>query len=169
MVSPNIMLALRWEIAHLTTCLCWTQQRGRRHDYGRCLEKAWFRCHHQRRRSVCIRAVCIRTILSIAIHINNPFIVSGHRLQIRVCISFFNQNICCGYSKEPSHRDGSFEHPKQMFTLMDKKLFSFFRWNILPTPSPLLSLTRQVHVVVRALPGRTPQRQVFTRHCPYIK
>ena len=25
---------------------------------------------------------------------------------------FLNQNICCGYSKEPSQWDGSFEHPK---------------------------------------------------------
>ena len=46
-------------------------------------------------------------------------------LQIREHIwkSFFlflNQNICCGYSKEPSQWDGSFEHPKHMFKLMDK-------------------------------------------------
>ena len=27
---------------------------------------------------------------------------------------FFNQNICCGYSKEPSQLDGSLEHSKQM-------------------------------------------------------
>ena len=27
---------------------------------------------------------------------------------------FLNQNICCGYSKEPSQWDGSFEHPKHM-------------------------------------------------------
>ena len=36
----------------------------------------------------------------------------------RVCIKkifflFLSQNICCGYSKEPSQRDSSFEHPKQ--------------------------------------------------------
>ena len=34
---------------------------------------------------------------------------------------FLNQNICCGYSKEPSQWDGSFEHSKQMFKLADKK------------------------------------------------
>ena len=28
---------------------------------------------------------------------------------------FLIQNICCGYSKEPSQGDGSFEHPKHMF------------------------------------------------------
>ena len=32
---------------------------------------------------------------------------------------FLNQNICCGYSKEPSRWDGSFEHTKHMFKLMD--------------------------------------------------
>ena len=44
--------------------------------------------------------------------------VSG--LKIRVCSSklfflFLNQNIYCGYSKEPSKGDGSFELPKLMF------------------------------------------------------
>ena len=48
-------------------------------------------------------------------------------LQIRVCIGklfslFLIQNICCGYSKEPSQLDGSFEHPKHMFRLMGKKI-----------------------------------------------
>ena len=33
---------------------------------------------------------------------------------------FLNQNICCGYSKEPSHRDGSFEHLKHMLKIMSK-------------------------------------------------
>ena len=35
---------------------------------------------------------------------------------------FHNQNISFGYSKEPSHRDGSFEHPRNMFRLLDKTL-----------------------------------------------
>ena len=38
-----------------------------------------------------------------------------------------NPNICCGYSKEPSQWDGSFEHPKQMFEPMDKKIFIILR------------------------------------------
>ena len=38
-----------------------------------------------------------------------------------------NQNIWCGYSKEPSQRDGSFEHPKHMFKLMDKKINAILR------------------------------------------
>ena len=34
--------------------------------------------------------------------------------------------ICCGYSKEPSQLDSSFEHAKQMFKLMDKFSFNVF-------------------------------------------
>ena len=39
--------------------------------------------------------------------------------QLRVCnenliFLFLNQNICCGYSKEPSQWEGSFERPKHM-------------------------------------------------------
>ena len=48
-------------------------------------------------------------------------------LQIRVRIGklfslFLIQNICCGYSKELSQWEGSFEHPKHMFKLMGKKI-----------------------------------------------
>ena len=51
-----------------------------------------------------------------------------------IIFSFLNQNICCGYSKEASHRDASFEHPKQMLKLMVKKIFTIlhskmFIWN----------------------------------------
>ena len=36
--------------------------------------------------------------------------------------------LCSGYSKDPqSQWDGSFEHPKQMFKVMDKKIFSILR------------------------------------------
>ena len=34
---------------------------------------------------------------------------------LKIIFLFVNQNICCGYSKEPSRWDGSFEHPKHMF------------------------------------------------------
>ena len=62
------------------------------------------------------------TILNLAVH-------SGP--QIRVCywklfFLFLNQNICCGFSKEPSRWDGSFEHPKHMFKLMDQKIITNF-------------------------------------------
>ena len=36
------------------------------------------------------------------------------------------QNICCGYSKEPSQGDGSLKHPKHMFKLMSKKIITIF-------------------------------------------
>ena len=39
-------------------------------------------------------------------------------------------NICCGYSKEPSQWDGSFEHPKQMLKLMSKKIFTILCSNL---------------------------------------
>ena len=42
---------------------------------------------------------------------------------------FINQNICCGYSKEPSQWDGSFEHLKPMLRLTDKKIFTILRRN----------------------------------------
>ena len=44
---------------------------------------------------------------------------------------FLNQNICCGYSKEPSQWDGSFKHPKHMLKIMGKKIFTILRWNFL--------------------------------------
>ena len=39
-----------------------------------------------------------------------------------------NQNICCGYSKEPSQLDSSLEHQKYMLKLIDRKYsqFSYF-------------------------------------------
>ena len=43
---------------------------------------------------------------------------------------FLNQNICCGYSKEPSQWDGSFKHPKHMLKLMGKKI-TFLCWKFL--------------------------------------
>ena len=33
----------------------------------------------------------------------------------------------CGYSKEPSRWQGSFEHPKHMFKLMDMKIIAILR------------------------------------------
>ena len=34
----------------------------------------------------------------------------------------------CGYSKEQSHRDGSFDHPKHMIEPMDKKIITILRY-----------------------------------------
>ena len=43
------------------------------------------------------------------------------RVRNRIKNLFLKQNICCEYSKEPSQRDGSFEHPKRMLKLMSGK------------------------------------------------
>ena len=32
----------------------------------------------------------------------------------KIIFLFLKQNICCGFSKEPSQSDGSFEHPKHL-------------------------------------------------------
>ena len=56
-----------------------------------------------------------------AIFLSHP----GPQIRVRnwkLCFLFLNQNICYGYSKEPSQWDGSFEHPKHMFKLMDKQI-----------------------------------------------
>ena len=44
---------------------------------------------------------------------------------------FLNQNICFGYSKDLSQRDGSFGHPQQMFKLIDKKIFATLHTDLL--------------------------------------
>ena len=43
---------------------------------------------------------------------------------------FFNQNICCGYSKEPSQCDALFEHPKHMLKIMGKTYLQFYAANL---------------------------------------
>ena len=53
---------------------------------------------------------------------------------------FLIQNICCGNSKEPSQKDGSFVHTKNMFKLMDKKSSQFYTQNFCLTGS-MYSLT----------------------------
>ena len=55
--------------------------------------------------------------------------VTGHQIRVWNWKLFFlllNQNICCGYSKEPSRWDGSCEHLKHMFKLMDKKIITIY-------------------------------------------
>ena len=42
-------------------------------------------------------------------------------------IMFPNENLCCGHSKEPSHRDGSFEYLQHMIWLSLEKLIHLFR------------------------------------------
>ena len=45
----------------------------------------------------------------------------------KIIFLFINQNICCGYSKESSRWDGSFEQPKHMLKLLGKKIFTILR------------------------------------------
>ena len=57
-----------------------------------------------------------------------------HKMQRRIKqkkILFLNQNICCGYAKEPSQWDGSFEHPKHMLKSIGKKVLTILRWTII--------------------------------------
>ena len=67
---------------------------------------------------------------------SDNFIIRQHkrepRGQIRVCYEklfflFLNQNICCGYSKEPSQTESSFEQPKHTFKLIDKEIVIILR------------------------------------------
>ena len=71
------------------------------------------------------RAMANGTIIILHLENNLPkqYVKSNIGVQIRVCneeftFFFLNQNICYGYSKEPSHWYGSFQHPKHMFKLM---------------------------------------------------
>ena len=53
---------------------------------------------------------------------------SGYR---KIIFKLLNQIICCGYSKEPSQWDNSFEHPKHMLKLMGRKIFTILYSKIL--------------------------------------
>ena len=51
-------------------------------------------------------------------------ILKGIQLRVlhwKLLFLILNQNKCCGYSKELSQWDGSFEHAKYMFKLIEKK------------------------------------------------
>ena len=78
----------------------------------------WNRWKYFRRKSsIKYRKLVYRTLVK-----------SAHKKMISL---FLNQNICCGYSKEPSHWDGSFEHPKHMLKRMGKKIFTILRSKML--------------------------------------
>ena len=44
----------------------------------------------------------------------------------KIIFLFHNQSICFGYSKEPSQCNGSYEHPKHMSKITEKKVFTIF-------------------------------------------
>ena len=67
---------------------------------------------------------------------NNRISITRAGLQIngsswKLFFLFLNQNICCGYIKEPSQWDGSFEHPKHMLRWLGKKIIAFLSSKIL--------------------------------------
>ena len=58
--------------------------------------------------------LCIYTCLWLRVRNSKIFfLISQPKLRNRkIIFLFINQNICCGYSKEPPQWNGSFEHPK---------------------------------------------------------
>ena len=56
-----------------------------------------------------------------------------------------NFDMCFGCSKEPSHRDGSFEYPQHMFWLRNKKIKSR---GLLLANAPTLSLYPGMMVLI---------------------
>ena len=46
--------------------------------------------------------------------------------KIAIILLTISLNMCFGCSKEPSHRDGSFEYPQHMFWLRNKKIISSY-------------------------------------------
>ena len=48
-------------------------------------------------------------------------------------------NMCFGCSKEPSHRDGSFEYPQHIFWLRNKKIKFSLRTKTTPTGANIIS------------------------------
>ena len=72
------------------------------------------------------RAVIIIFTLNIWTYIRLP----DKSAYLKITFLFINKNISCGYSKEPSQWDGSFEHPKKMFKVMGKKIIRFLKHSI---------------------------------------
>ena len=68
-------------------------------------------------------------------HYDRIDLQSSREGQISAITSLFlNQNICCGYSKEASHRDVSFEHPQHMFRTSHKKIIKIYIFKNLVIP-----------------------------------
>ena len=80
----------------------------------------------------------------------------------KIIFLFLNHNICCGYSKEQSQWDGSFEHPNHMLNIMGKKIFTILRWNF------LFILTCELHVVPKfcVLARTVSKRATVLAHLP---
>ena len=76
----------------------------------------------------------------------STFVSPGIKLRVhtkQLKFLFLNQNIilCCGYSKESSQWDGSFEHPKHMLNWWVRKCWRFYAQNFcLSKPMSLIYL-----------------------------
>ena len=79
--------------------------------------------------------------------------------------------MCCGCSKEPSHRDGSFEYPQHMFWLRNKKNI-FQLHNLSGGLTPTL-FSSNYHVLAHLLSCYVAQYNQMTRlnttHTMYIR
>ena len=65
-------------------------------------------------------------------HIIGP-VKKNNLRKIAVIFSSISLNMCFGCSKEPSHRDGSFEYPQHMFRLRNKKIifsYALLSWGL---------------------------------------
>ena len=74
----------------------------------------------------------IKKIFTICLHHItwvNIIMWSYSRRNRKIIYLFLNQNIGCGYSKEPSQWDSSFEHPNHMLKIMGKKIFTILCWS----------------------------------------
>ena len=72
---------------------------------------------------------------------------SGPQIRVRkrkLFFLFLSQSICCGCSKELSHRDSSFEHQKHMFKQIDKKIITILR-QIFCLTVPMISVCLTKH------------------------
>ena len=80
-------------------------------------------------------------------------------------------NICFGCSKEPSHRDGSFEYPQHMFWLRNKKnnfLVSTLIWRPVFEIKPLYFTGRRLAHLKNGIgsPVYHPETQLYVKPDP---
>ena len=70
-------------------------------------------------------------ILEYLQYISRTWVKSAYQKISLLIFLFLNHHICCGYSKELSQWDGSFEHPKHILKVMGKKIFRILLTKIL--------------------------------------
>ena len=63
--------------------------------------------------------------------VTRPIWFESSLFPLNLIFLFINQNICCGYSKEPSQCDNSFENPQHMLKLIGKKIFTILHCKLL--------------------------------------